>query len=462
MKKIRRNKNTILLLMLLILLIICDIGIYKFKTEHYRTGTIINGVDCSFLTISEAEEKINSKLLEKNISFVFESETAIISAETINLRLSDTNKLEEILSKQNTGDKTKVYQLENTFCFDTETLNSFLSDINSLKSENMYPAQNAYLSLTDSNFLGIIGHKRGFQINFDDACTIAYTALMEGKTSIDFSSIGIVEPEILSTDSSLLSQKDKINKFLGTVINWTLSDGSIVTLDNNITKNWLITDESGNYDIDIDSNLPDFVTYLSERVNEASSFIEFNATDIGKVTVSVPKRNRVSLDIEKEIESLEILILSGNTLNCSPLYLNDKSFDSLQNYVEIDISRQTVWMYYNGECIVETPCVTGQVSNGRYDTPPGLFYLTYKKEDDYLDGYNADGTRYRTFVDYWMPFNGDIGLHDLASRKKFGGDIYKTNGSHGCVNLPLDAAKTIFEHIDSSMPIIVYESNQIS
>lgn len=40
----------------------------------------------------------------------------------------------------------------------------------------------------------------------------------------------------------------------------------------------------------------------------------------------------------------------------------------------------------------------------------------------------------------------------------FGGSIYKTNGSHGCVNMPLKAAKTLYENIDSSIPIIVYKS----
>lgn len=459
MKRNRRHSKNILLVLLLIVLIISTITIYKFNAEHYRAGTKISGIDCSFLTVSKAEKKINSKLLEQSFSFVFSNETLILEAQAINLKLSNTDELKEILLKQNNRDKTKIYELENSFCFDINMLQSFLSDINSLKPENMYPAQNAYLNLTDLNFLEIVAEKQGFQITYEDAYLIAYSAINKGETVIDFTEIGIIYPEINSTDSSLLSQKDTINQFLSTIINFTLSDGTIVTLNNNITKNWLVIDENGNYNIDIDSNLPNFVTYLSDKVNESSSFIEFNATNVGEITVPVPKRNRFSLDIEKETNLIKTLLYSGIITNCEPLYLNDISFTS---YVEIDISRQTVWMYYNGECILETPCVTGTVSNGRYDTPPGLFYLTYKIEDDYLEGYNADGSRYKAFVNYWMPFNGDIGMHDLKSRKKFGGEIYKTNGSHGCINLPLEAAKTIYEHIDNSMPIIVYESNQNS
>ena len=33
-----------------------------------------------------------------------------------------------------------------------------------------------------------------------------------------------------------------------------------------------------------------------------------------------------------------------------------------------------------------------------------------------------------------------------------------TNGSHGCVNLPYSAAKTIYNNINTSIPIILYNS----
>ena len=47
-----------------------------------------------------------------------------------------------------------------------------------------------------------------------------------------------------------------------------------------------------------------------------------------------------------------------------------------------------------------------------------------------------------------------IGFHDLA-RVAYGGDIYKTNGSHGCINLPLDVAAEMFDTIEVGYPVIV-------
>ena len=44
---------------------------------------------------------------------------------------------------------------------------------------------------------------------------------------------------------------------------------------------------------------------------------------------------------------------------------------------------------------------------------------------------------------------------DAKWRKKFGGNIYTYDGSHGCVNLPKDVAATIYANAYLGMPVIV-------
>ena len=100
--------------------------------------------------------------------------------------------------------------------------------------------------------------------------------------------------------------------------------------------------------------------------------------------------------------------------------------------------------------MTESDFVSGNVAKG-HTTPGGAFMLTYKTMNAVLRGPD-----YETPVTYWMPFNGDIGMHDLTSRKAFGGDIYKTRGSHGCINLPYAAAKKIYETIDKGYCVLVY------
>ena len=55
-----------------------------------------------------------------------------------------------------------------------------------------------------------------------------------------------------------------------------------------------------------------------------------------------------------------------------------------------------------------------------------------------------------------MPFNRGIGFHDATWRSRFGGEIYLTAGSHGCVNLPFAAAKELYENVYSGLPVVVF------
>jgi hypothetical protein len=120
------------------------------------------------------------------------------------------------------------------------------------------------------------------------------------------------------------------------------------------------------------------------------------------------------------------------------------------SYVEVDLSSQKLWLYKNGERIVSTNLVSGCVAEG-HRTPTGVYSIYAKQTDRYLTG--AD---YRSFVHYWMPFLGGYGLHDATWRGSFGGDIYLYDGSHGCVNLPSSAAKTIYNNVSVGTKVILY------
>ena len=110
-----------------------------------------------------------------------------------------------------------------------------------------------------------------------------------------------------------------------------------------------------------------------------------------------------------------------------------------------------MWCYKDGQLVVETPVVTGNDSTG-FQTPSGsVWAIDAKKADAQFKLFNVK-------VAFWLPFNGDCGIHDLASRTEFGGDIYLTNGSHGCVNTPYDAAEKIFNTVEIGYPVIVYYS----
>lgn len=127
-----------------------------------------------------------------------------------------------------------------------------------------------------------------------------------------------------------------------------------------------------------------------------------------------------------------------------------------QSCIEISIPEQHVYVYLGAVPVVDSPCVTGKVSNGTI-TPVGDYKLQAKIPEKTLKGKNVDGSEYESFVHFWMPFNYGYGLHDATWRKNFGGEIYKTGGSHGCVNLPLAKAQEIWNIVYVGMPVHVHE-----
>ena len=120
------------------------------------------------------------------------------------------------------------------------------------------------------------------------------------------------------------------------------------------------------------------------------------------------------------------------------------------NYIEVNLTSQHLWYYKDGERLVSTDLVSGQVGAGM-NTPTGIYSIYAKDSDTYLVGED-----YRSYVNYWMPFYGGYGLHDATWRGSFGGDIYLYGGSHGCVNLPLSAAKTIYNNAPVGTKVILY------
>lgn len=169
----------------------------------------------------------------------------------------------------------------------------------------------------------------------------------------------------------------------------------------------------------------------------------------------------ISYNVEYYKAVLDQTAMCKDLINClknrtsgtrSTTYLpaNNANLPYGGDYVEVNLSDQRLWVYRNGEMMVTTPLVSGNVSTRKW-TDPGVFTIYERETDCTLAGAN-----YVSYVDYWMAFNGPIGLHDASWRSEFGGSIYKYNGSHGCVNLPPAAAKQVYDVVYVGMKVIVY------
>ena len=122
------------------------------------------------------------------------------------------------------------------------------------------------------------------------------------------------------------------------------------------------------------------------------------------------------------------------------------------NYIDVNIENQHVILFENARKVMESDCVSGLPTAERR-THKGVFKIDYKQRNRILRGSQR---LYASFVNYWMPFDGGIGLHDATWRGSFGGNIYKYSGSHGCVNLPLSFAKKLYARVYAGETVWVH------
>lgn len=432
-------------------------GVIYFSQTHFLYGTRIENVSCSFLSIDKAIEKVNVEKEKEIVTFSFiDGKTYDVTSKELGIRVDEAQVVRVFNQQHSNPKEAREYSLNGFILSNSEMLRKFLGQIPELQEENMIEPQSAYMVWDEVEF-SVQKEVLGNVIDFEEAVNFTLKKIKNGEKNIDFSSITDETPEILEED--LANERDELNSILKSSIHFELSDGSIVTLDSNTIKNWVNQDENGKFTIDVENRVPEFVEELAIKVNEANSYMQFAPTDYeGFVTVNVPMELRAQLDRESEIIEIKNL-LGGNSepICIRPIYDRKLISENLTNYLELDKSRQHVWFYKEMSLLVDAPCVTGNVGDG-HDTPTGLFYLLNKNRGVYLEGFNNDGSKYSSYVEYWMRFYKGIGLHDASWRSKFGGDIYLTNGSHGCVNLPEDAAAIIYENIDETVLIIVYQS----
>ena len=129
------------------------------------------------------------------------------------------------------------------------------------------------------------------------------------------------------------------------------------------------------------------------------------------------------------------------------------SANGYRQLVLVSISSQHAWMCEGHRQVYSTPVTTGATFDGR-NTPLGSWRVQGKERDRDLVG-----PGYRDHVKYWVPFNGDYGLHDAAWQKMpFGSPGYHQQGSHGCVHLPTPAMAWVYAWAKVGETVVTIES----
>ena len=406
-------------------------------------GALVGGVDLTGMEDERAAEALNEAAADYKLALTVNGTKLDIAAADVSLAL-DLDQLEEYLACLEQGAELPG----SVFTYDRAALKSLLGSKLNTK------AKNASISFSAAKKqFAVVEGANGVSFDLDAAADAAAAALGLLKPTAEAEvKTTSVAPDITSSGDKIKNALNKANGYLKVDLTYTYSPEGSESAKETISDAKLASFVSVSDKLEVSISKSAIERYAADMASKhggadtKGSFVTSGGSTIGyTVTYYGQKVNKSALtdDIYKCVTEQK----SGS--RTAP-YTAKSSKPYGGSYVEIDLSSQKLWLYKNGERIITTSFVSGSVAEG-HRTPTGIYSIYSKQTDRYLTG--AD---YRSFVKYWMPFLGGYGLHDASWRSSFGGTIYYYDGSHGCVNLPSSAAKTIYNNVSVGTKVILY------
>ena len=286
-------------------------------------------------------------------------------------------------------------------------------------------------------------------------------SVAEGSFEVNLEQSGcIYDVAPTARQITLLSLWEKVDAFQQCGVVYDMGD-QMIPLRGGISGGFLSVDQSGlpildeNDSPEVDpEKVRSFISLLAEEYDTYGKEISFQSTR-GDI-VQVPGNGTYGTTIDQETEYSYLMSALEEELAEThiPAYIRQGVVrgrnDIGDTYIEVDMTDQKMYYYEDGELFIETDVVTGNTGR-RMGTPQGVNFVYNKQRNRVLRG---EG--YASPVKFWVPVKGAIGIHDANWRSEFGGEIYKTGGSHGCINTPTEIMSQLYDAVEIGTPVVMF------
>lgn len=443
---------------LLIAAILLFMAVYYLNEAvpaKFPAHTIINDIDVSELSLEDAEKKLSEDRSSREFTFDYKGDDYKVSTDSLTFDFSlkpiinETGIIEQVRSLLGI-DKTYTVQMQ------PEESEEFLGDIEELPfcdNKGKEKTTDAYVDLSDFEFK-VVKEKIGTEIDPENIRNIAYEKIKDGVFEAELTDAEIVRQPEITADSEEIKERLKYCKDnLSFRVEFDFDGASEVLTPELIDS---MASYAGDKPKLRDKKIESYITSLASKYNEYNKTYNFKTHGGSKIAVTGVTFGKV-LDKSSMTEVLKKALKAQKDEMIQANWAQNKysGGEGIGNsYVEVSIGAQHVWCYKNGEVVVECDCVTGAPG---HDTARGVFVIQYVTGPTVLRGENGDGTNYESPVNCFMPFYGGQGFHGSNGwRSQWGGSIYKTAGSHGCVNCPDNAAKKMSQIVGYGYPVVIY------
>lgn len=464
MKKIITIVSVIVLLLILALAgaTIAYSSSDGYNSDTFPKNTTINGVDCSGLNYDEAEAKIseawNSRyvVIAGNLNEELATFTDFGYTYDLKDQLKEIRKKNRISAAANHFIKTPLnFNIPMIVSDYDEAFKESVIHAEFLQREGIIESKDAYVDTSDRDF-PIVPEVYGTETDTERLFTDLTHCIQTGEIHFIFDERKYYTmPEVTADDPDLKKYQKYCRKFLKQQITYELGEETF-TISAEQLDILLKDDLSGTAD---EAEVTAYVAQLAETYDNVG--IERNFTSLTGREVNV-KGGLYGWEIDQEAEVQQLIadINGHKDVSREPVFSQSGygpySKGLGNTYIDVDVSNQTVKYFKDGELYFSSNCVTGCKATGT-TTNIGTFYIINRARNVVLRGNNADGSEYASPVKYWLGVNySGEGFHDADWRGAFGGRIWITNGSHGCINMPPSKMPELYQKAEIGVPVVVH------
>ena len=437
-------------------------GVGYYFHDHFYPGTVINETNFSLGTADTAEEKIKEDA-EDYLLAIHDREDRVtyISGKDIDYHYESDGSIQKVMNKQNSMlwplyiSKDHSHTVNVKLTYDESKLVKLVEGMDCFKEENIEKPEDAYLKYTDNGY-EIVPEKKGNQPLEEQIMLDVKAVIEERQAVLKLNDSDYMQPAVTSEDPKLQEKLQVTEKYKNMSITYEI-EGSEQVLDGQTILSWLTINDDLSVTVDPDM-AASYAQQLASKYNTYAATRSFVTTNGDTIKIGGGDYGWV---IDKKGEAARIIedIEKGESVTREPEY-EQRAFvegaDDIGNtYIEIDYTNQHLWYYKDGSILMDSNLVSGNLNNGN-GSPDGVFKIISRQSPATLVGED-----YESDVTYFMPFAYNVGLHDASWRSNFGGSIYKNSGSHGCINLPYDAADTIYKNVELGTPVVAYYRDNV-
>lgn len=474
-RKKNKNKRKVLKTLIIAAVVIFAAAAVSYSVfgfvvynNKFLPRTTVDGISCEGMNSADLVKELSSKIEEYSLDIKKDGQIVdSIRSEEVNAALAKDidNRVSSIIDSQNKLmwgigyiKKPENIALDGYVTIDDDVFESFIKESEGYNLPTTVENKNQSVEFIDGRFK--VGDPiYGDEINKDSYMSKVKENILALNKEMELNDYDCyTKPSKIEDIESFNEACEKANSMLNYGGFSIKCDGIKSDLAKEIAEASVVIDDNFNVTFNQET-ISNAVAKVASKYNTAGITRKFK-TSHGTIVNVEGGDYGCRFSTKNLADNAQKAFLKGEKINLTLEYTQnvlDPNVEGIGNtYVEVDLTNQYAFVYINGKLTVETAVVTGLAGTSRA-TPQGTYMLKNKLKNVTLVGPN-----YRTPVSYWMPFNGGIGLHDATWQPRFGGELYRTRGSHGCVNLPLKKAGEIYNAVIVKMPVVCYYHERLS